>query len=205
MADTKPPKTRTWRRWLPLGGFIAVAIALALAIALPRIIAADRDGPGIGGPFALIDQHDRPVTDQSFKGRWMLIYFGYTYCPDVCPTTLAVIGQALDKLPPDQRKQIAPIFITVDPERDTPKVMGDYVVNFAPDMVGLTGPLEAVEKAEHEYKVYAKKHAEADGSYSMDHSSIVYLMDPDGRYREIFSGEVNAAQMADGLKKLFAG
>jgi protein SCO1/2 len=96
---------------------------------------------------------------------------------------------------------VAPIFITVDPERDTEKVMGDYVANFAPDMVGLTGKLDAVEKVEHEYHVYAKKHPEVDGSYSMDHSSIVYLMDRDGKYRAIFSGETTAAQIVDGLKK----
>jgi protein SCO1/2 len=201
MAGAKSPPTKNWRRWLPLGAFVVTVIVLAVAIALPRILSADRAGPGIGGPFALVDQHGAAVTDASFKGRLMLVYFGYTYCPDVCPTTLATIGQALDTLSPDQRKQVAPIFITVDPERDTEKVMGDYVANFAPDMVGLTGPLDAVEKVEHEYHVYAKKHPEVDGSYSMDHSSIVYLMDREGKYRAIFSGETTATQIADGLKK----
>jgi protein SCO1/2 len=205
MADAQSPRPKSWRRWLPLAGFGVAVIVLALAFALPRILSADRDGPGLGGPFALVDQHGAAVTEASFKGRWMLVYFGYTYCPDVCPTTLATIGRALDMLPADARKQVAPIFITVDPERDTAKVMGDYVANFAPDLVGLTGPLPAIEKVEHEYHVYAKKHPEADGSYSMDHSSIVYLMDPGGRYRAIFSGETTAAQMADGLKKQLQG
>jgi protein SCO1/2 len=201
MADPQTPKLPPWRRFVPLGIFVVAAIVLALAVAVPRILAVDNGSAAIGGPFALTDQHGKPVTDADFKGKLMLVYFGYTYCPDVCPTTLATIGNALDKLSPEQRKQVAPIFITVDPERDTQKVMGDYVANFAPDMLGLTGPLDAVEKVEHEYHVYAKKHPEADGSYSMDHSSIVYLMDRDGKYRAIFSGEVKAADIADGLKK----
>ena len=205
MAETKSPHTRTWRRWLPLAAFAVAVIVLGLAVALPRIRDADRAGPGIGGPFALTDQHGAAVTDASFKGRMMLIYFGYTYCPDVCPTTLSVIGNALDKLTPEERKQVAPIFITVDPERDTQKVMGDYVVNFAPEMEGLTGPLPAVESVEHEYHVYAKKHPEADGSYSMDHSSIVYLMDRDGHFRALFGNDTTAQQMAEGLKKQLRG
>ena len=201
MAQPPPPSPKTWRRYLPLGAFIVAAIVLALAVAVPRIIAVDRGTASVGGPFALVDQHGAPVSDADFRGKLMLVYFGYTYCPDVCPTTLATIGTALDKLSPEQRKQVAPIFITIDPERDTQKVIGDYVANFAPDMLGLTGPIEAVEKVEHEYRVYAKKHPEADGTYSMDHSSIVYLMDRDGKYRAIFSGEVKAADIVDGLKK----
>jgi protein SCO1/2 len=201
MSDPKSPQPKSWRRWLPLAGFAIAAIVLALAIALPRIMSAGRGGANIGGPFALIDQHGKPTTEADFKGKVMLVYFGYTYCPDVCPTTLATIGQALDRLSPDERKQVAPIFITVDPERDTADVMGQYVANFAPDMVGLTGPLDAIQKVEHEYHVYAAKHPEKDGSYSMDHSSIVYFMDRDGRYRAILSGEVTAAQIADGVKK----
>ena len=201
MTDAPPPKTQLWRRFLPLGLFLAAAFVLALAVVGPRIAAVDSGSTAIGGPFALTDQHGAPVTDADFKGKLMLVYFGYTFCPDVCPTTLATIGTALDKLSPEQRKQVAPIFITVDPERDTQKVLGDYVANFAPDMLGLTGPVEAVEKVEREYHVYAKKHPETDGTYSMDHSSIVYLMDRDGKYRAIFSGEVNPAQIVDGLKK----
>ena len=201
MAQTPSPTPKPWRRYLPLGAFIVAAIALALAVAVPRIAAIDSGAATVGGPFALVDQHGKPVTDADFKGRVMLVYFGYTFCPDVCPTTLATIGQALDKLSPEQRKQVAPIFITVDPERDTQKVIGDYVANFAPDILGLTGTPDAVTKVEHEYKVYAKKHPEPDGSYSMDHTSIIYFMDRDGKYRAILSGEVTAAQIADGLKK----
>jgi len=200
MAEPKKIVVRPWRRWLPLGIFVAAAIVLALAMALPRILSAGR-GADIGGPFALVDQHGAPTTEATFNGKIMLVYFGYTYCPDVCPTTLATIGQALDKLTPEQRKQVVPVFITVDPERDTTEVIGQYVANFAPDMVGLTGALDAVQKVEREYHVYAAKHPEKDGSYSMDHSSIVYLMDRDGHYRAIFSGEVKAAEIVDGLKK----
>jgi cytochrome oxidase Cu insertion factor (SCO1/SenC/PrrC family) len=187
-------------RWLPLAVFLVVVIAGAVFVALPRLDAA-KNAPAIGGPFTLEDKQGKPVTDADFRGKLMIVYFGYTFCPDVCPTTLGTLGQALDKLSPDQRQKVAPIFITVDPERDTPKVMGDYASNFAPDLVGLTGTQDEIAKVEHEYHVYAQKHPEADGSYSMDHSSIIYLMGPDGGFRGILSGEVTVAQVVDGIKK----
>jgi len=202
MTD-RSPQAKSWlRRWLPLIAFALAAVAVVAIVALPRIAAMRAGAPAIGGPFALIDQRGRAVTEADFRGRVMVVYFGYTYCPDVCPTTLGVIGRALDQLSPDERKQVAPIFITVDPERDTPKALADYVANFAPDLVGLTGAPDAVQKVEREYHVFAAKHPEAGGSYSMDHSSIVYLMDRDGRFRAILAGEITAAQVADGVRKL---
>jgi protein SCO1/2 len=195
-----PSRRSTVRRFLPLVIFAVVAVVVAVVVALPRM-EASKSGAGIGGPFALTDKNGKTVTDQDFRGKLMMIYFGYTFCPDVCPTTLGIMGQALDKLTPDERKQVAPIFITVDPERDTPKVIGDYAANFAPDLIGLTGTPEAIQKVEHEYHVYAKKHEEKDGSYSMDHSSIIYLMGRDGQYRGILSGEVTVDQVVDGIRK----
>ncbi len=200
MSGPSPASRFSLRRWLPLAVFLVVAVAGAALIALPRIQSMS-DAPSVGGPFALVDGHGKTITDADFHGKLMLVYFGYTFCPDVCPTTLGVIGQALDKLTPDERKKVAPVFITVDPERDTSKVVGEYVANFSADMVGLTGSPDAVEKVEREYHVYAKKHPEADGSYSMDHSSIIYLMGPDGRFRGILSGEVTTAQVVDGIRK----
>jgi protein SCO1/2 len=190
--------TKFVRRWLPLIGFAVVAVIIAAVVVLPRMQQASG---GVGGPFALVDKTGKTVTDRDFRGKLMLVYFGYTYCPDVCPTTLGVVGQALDKLTPDERKQVAPVFITIDPERDTPKVIGDYAANFAPDLVGLSGSPEAIQKVEHEYHVYAKKHEEKDGTYSMDHSSIIYLMGKDGDYRGIVSGEVTIAQLVDAIHK----
>ncbi len=189
------------RRWLP---WVVPTVVLGgiLAVAVPRIAAMHEQTAAIGGPFALTDQQGHTVTDTDFRGKVMMVYFGYTFCPDVCPTTLGTIGTALDQLSPGERKQVASIFITVDPERDTPKILADYVANFAPDLVGLSGSAGAVQKMEREHHVYTKKHPEADGSYSMDHSSIIYLMDRDGRFRSILSGEVTATQVADGLRKI---
>ncbi|HEY1720471.1 MAG TPA: SCO family protein [Magnetospirillaceae bacterium] len=187
------------RRFLPLILFAVVAIVIAVVVVLPRLQSSST--ASIGGAFALQDKTGKTVTDQDFRGKLMLVYFGYTYCPDVCPTTLGMMGQALDKLTPDERKQVASLFITVDPERDTQKVIGDYAANFAPDLVGLTGTPDAIQSVEHEYHVYAQKHVEKDGSYSMDHSSIIYIMGKDGQYRGILSGEVTIAQLVDGIRK----
>jgi cytochrome oxidase Cu insertion factor (SCO1/SenC/PrrC family) len=146
---------------------VCLAIIASIMMVLSGVAAAGDQSAGLGGPFALIDQNGRHVTDADFRGKLMLIYFGYTYCPDACPTTLFAIGQAMVRLTPDERKRVAPIFITVDPERDTQKVLADYVASFSPDLVGLTGPAEAVQAVERGYHVYAKKRLEADGSYSM--------------------------------------
>jgi protein SCO1/2 len=167
------------------------------------VAAAGDQNAAIGGPFALVDQNGRQVTDADFRGKLMLIYFGYTYCPDVCPTALFTIGEAISHLAPDERKQVTPIFITVDPERDTRKVLADYVTSFSPDLVGLTGSTDAVQAVEREYHVYAKKHPETDGSYSVDHSSIIYLIDRAGKFRAVLTADSTAAQIVDGLRKLF--
>src|SRR4029077_16175480 len=110
----------------------------------------------VGGPFQLTDQHGKRVGNQDFRGRYTLIYFGYSFCPDVCPTTLAVMAQALEKLG-DRSRQVVPIFITIDPERDTPKVLDDYMKAFGPNFVGLTGSAAEIKDAEKKYRVYAAK------------------------------------------------
>jgi protein SCO1 len=137
----------------------------------------------IGGPFQLVDSAGHPVTDQAFRGKYMLVYFGYTFCPDVCPTTLSDVATALDKLGP-RAEQLQPLFITVDPQRDTPAVVGQYAANFSPRLVGLTGTPDQIATVAREYHVYYARHTTGSkpGDYSMDHSSILYLMGPDGHF-----------------------
>ena len=174
--------------------FVATAAALIVlgglgaAALLPRLAgekagdAAALGGVAIGGPFSLVDSGGKTVTDRDFRGRFMLVYFGYTHCPDACPTTLNDIALALDKLPEAARARVVPIFITVDPQRDTPSTMGDYTAAFSPAIVGLSGSAQAVGAAEAAYHVYAQRHDLPHGGYAMDHSSIVYVMGPDGGF-----------------------
>src|ERR1700759_612889 len=127
----------------------------------------------VGGPFQLTDQHGKRVGDKDFRGRYMLIYFGYSFCPDVCPTTLAVMAQALEKLGPEARR-VTPVFITIDPERDTPQVLADYMKAFGPSFVGRTGSVDAIKDAKKKSRVYAVKKpldpAKPKAGYGMDHS-----------------------------------
>ena len=157
---------------------------LVAAIGAYIWLGAAGDGAGaIGGPFTLIDGDGKAVSDSQFRGRYMLVYFGYTFCPDVCPTTLTAVAQAMDKLGPDAGR-VQPIFITVDPQRDTPSVMKQYVEAFSPRLIGLTGSPGAITQVAREYKVYYAIHRTSgdNGAYTVDHSSILYLMGPDGRF-----------------------
>ncbi len=135
----------------------------------------------VGGPFHLEDQSGKVVTEQDVKGKPFLVFFGYTHCPDVCPTTLFDMSQVMKKLGPDADR-INALFITVDPERDTPALMKDYMSNFDPHLRGLTGDQAAINTAIKEYRVYAKKIPLKDGDYTMDHTAIVYLMDKNGDF-----------------------
>ena len=139
----------------------------------------------IGGPFTLTDHHGKTVTDKTYLGQYLLVYFGYGYCPDVCPTELANIAAAMDDLG-DKANKVTPLFITVDPERDTVKHLAAYVKNFDPRMVGLTGSAEQIKQAAKVYRVYYRKAEPAPGNppkdYLMDHSSVIYLMDRKGGY-----------------------
>jgi protein SCO1/2 len=157
----------------------------------------------VGGPFSLVGADGKPVTDRDFRGRYMLIFFGFTHCPDICPAELQVIAQALEQLG-DKAKNVVPIFITLDPERDTPEAMGNYLKSFGPNFVGLTGSPEAIAAAAKAYRVsYAKvEDKESAADYGVDHSALVYLMDPKGRYVTHFSYGLSAAQMAEKLGKL---
>jgi len=155
----------------------------------------------IGGPFELTDQNGNAVTDQTFKGKLMLIYFGFTFCPDACPTALGVMSAALDKLDVSADR-VVPILITVDPDRDTPQVLKDYVGNFHPRMMGLTGTPEQIAKVAKEYRIfYQKGAATAPGDYVMDHTTLIYLMDGDGKYITHFGTDATPDQMAEEIRK----
>jgi len=180
-------------RWV----FIAAAVAFVFAAALLLNRPARLNQPLIGGAFALQTGDGRTVTDKDLLGHPYLVYFGYTHCPDVCPTALAQISDALAKLP---GKEIKVLFVTVDPERDTPKGMADYVSSFDPRIVGLSGSADDIEKVEKAFRVYAKKAPGKNGDYAMDHSSVVYLMDRNGRFVEAFNLERSASESAKELE-----
>jgi protein SCO1/2 len=156
----------------------------------------------IGGPFALIDQDGRSRTDKDFRGRWMLIYFGYTHCPDVCPLTLEMMGDVMAKLGA-QASRVTPIFITIDPARDTTGVMKYYVAAFGKTFVGLTGAPKEIALTESEFRVYARRRDVGHGDYAMDHSSVIYLMGPDGTFVTDYNDVADPAKIAADIKARF--
>ena len=151
----------------------------------------------VGGPFHLEDQNGKPVSDADMKGKPFLVFFGFTHCPDICPTTLFEISQVMKALGPDADRTGA-LFITVDPERDTPAVLKDYLSNFDPHLRALTGNRSSIDAAIKAYRVYAKKIPLENGDYTMDHTAVVYLMDKDGNFVAPFSvGRTPEAEAAD--------
>jgi cytochrome oxidase Cu insertion factor (SCO1/SenC/PrrC family) len=155
----------------------------------------------IGGPFELTDQNGNAVTEQTFKGKLMLIYFGFTFCPDACPTALGVMSAAIDKLDV-AADRVVPILITIDPDRDTPAVLKDYVGNFHPRMMGLTGTPKQIAKVAKEYGVfYQIAPGKAPDDYVMDHTVLIYLMDGDGKYITHFGPDATSEQMAEEIRK----
>lgn len=158
-------------------------------------------GVSIGGPFTLTDQSGAVRHDSEFRGKLMLVYFGYTYCPDACPAALNTMSAAIAKLGAEA-KQVQPIFITVDPARDTVKQMKLYATNFTPSLLALTGTPDEIAAAAKAYRVYFQKVAgKGEDDYSMDHSAFVYLMGRDGKYLAHFGPEVSGEQMAAAIKK----
>jgi protein SCO1/2 len=186
-----------------------IVLALLLAIlaggllwfASERFPGAQSSGMGIadiGGPFALTDQDGMRRTDRDFHGRFVLLYFGYSDCPDVCPTTLGVMADALAKLGP-RAQRFVPVFVTIDPERDTPAVLKKYLAAFGPDFVGLTGSLADITKVAHDYRVYFAKHKLEGGSYALDHSSVIYLLGPDGKLVKFYDETTTPDRLAKDL------
>lgn len=197
-------ETKGLRIVLLLGAFLA-----GLAVFLVAILAVSGLSPTpgrgtvtVGGPFQLVDQNGQPFTDQNMKGKPYLVFFGYTHCPDICPTTLFDMSQLMRKLGPDADR-IGTLFITVDPERDTSPVLKDYLASFDPHLRGLTGSQPAIDQAIKDYRVYAKKVPLQGSDYTMDHTALVYLMDKDGRFVAPFDMQRTADTEAAELRRYF--
>jgi protein SCO1 len=154
-----------------------------------------------GGPFALVDQNSKPVTDKDFLGKPLLVFFGYTHCPDVCPTTLFEISEVMRVLGPEQASRVNTAFITIDPERDTPAVLKDYLSSFEPNVHGLSGDNAAIAKVADEYGIYRRKVPREGGDYLMDHSVEVYLMDKNGKFVSPFNLKRRPEAAAAELRK----
>jgi protein SCO1/2 len=195
---------RTARLILVLGAFIAglVLFSAVLFIVTGRSPAPIALPSAIGGPFRLTDSNSRTITDEDLKGRPYLVFFGFTHCPDVCPTTLFEVSEILRKLGPDA-DNVKALFVTVDPERDTAPVMKDYLSSFDPHLVGVTGEPAAIAAMTKAYRVYAKKVPLEGGNYTMDHTAIVYLMDKTGRFVAPFNVKRKPEEAAADLRKYF--
>jgi protein SCO1/2 len=195
--------TSVWTRRALISVLLAALILCGLLLfkLYMRYVGEDGGTADIGGPFELVDQDGRAVTDADFKGKFLLVYFGYTYCPDACPTALGVMAAAIDKLDV-AGERVTPILISVDPERDTPQALKDYVGNFTPRMVGLTGSAEQIAKAAKEYRVFYQKASGATGSdYLMDHTTLIYLMGTDGKFLTFFGPQATPDEVAEALRR----
>ena len=187
-----------------LAGLLVLAAAGLIAIVYrdnPKGAAGSLLASAIGGPFHLIDQNGKPYSDGDLNGKWHLVFFGYTHCPDTCPTALNEMALALDRLG-NKRDAVDIVFITVDPERDTPEALKSYVESFDAPITALTGTADEVAQAAKAYRVYFAKHPTSDGGYDMDHSAVIYVMDPQGRFAATFTPESTAQAMAERLQKL---
>jgi len=213
----KSPPTKGIRGWLLL---LAVVVGAGLLIFASgkhlenlgqvgeKLVEATKSAgsPTIGGPFTLTDMNGQAVTEKTYAGKYMLVYFGYTYCPDVCPTGLTEMSNTLDALG-DLADKIQPIFVSVDPDRDTPEQLKEYTSYFHPRLIGLTGTHEQVAAAAKAYRVYyakvESKDADADpDDYTVDHSAVTYLMDPKGVFVQHFSHGTSAENMAKRIREI---
>ena len=197
---------------------VAFAVAAALIVAggsymtyrlLTReaapVVSTSTGSPLIKSEFELVDQSGRPIRDEDLRGKWQLVFFGFTACPDICPTTLSNITAVLEELGPEATRDLQPLLVTVDPERDTPPVLKDYVVPFDPRILALTGTPEQVAAALRGFRVYASKRPLEGGDYTMDHSAFIYLMDPQGAYATHFSAQTPIEDMATRLRERLGG
>jgi len=193
----------TTRLLLVISAFLA---GLMLCFAVVLIVTGRGATPlataqsAIGGPFKLTDQNGKSVSDQDFKGKPFLVFFGFTHCPEVCPTALFDMSEIFGKLGPDAGK-INALFITVDPERDTPEKLKDYLASFDPHLIGVGGDAEALAAVAKAYRVYYKKVPLKDGDYTMDHTAIVYLMDKNGQFVAPFSLKRRPEEAAADLRR----
>jgi len=195
---------------LPLAVLTALFLSLAPALAhtpdhgdKPAPDAADlkSDSFVIGGPFSLLDQTGKRVTEADFKGKFMLVFFGFTDCPDICPTGLQTAANALGEMKPADAAQIQPVFISVDPARDTPAVLAEYVPQFMPGLVGLTGTDKEIAAAAKAYRVYYSNSVGQDGEKLVDHSAFLYLMGKDGKFINAYSADTEFEKLAVAISK----
>jgi len=181
-----------------------IAVATALVLSQPLVRAANPPVT-IGGPFTLTSPDGTPVTEQTYRGKWLLVFFGYTSCPDTCPTALLEIVAALTRLGPDADK-LQPLFITVDPLRDTPAVMGNYTQSFDPRIVGLSGTPQQIAAVAQDYGVYyaPRKSGPSADDYVMDHSTYLYLMDAEGKFVRGLDADTPGERIAEAVRGAIA-
>ena len=194
------------KRWIALAAALIFAIgalsAVAAFLGTPLEEQREYGTPAIGGPFRLTNQYGERVGAKDLAGKYMLVYFGYTYCPDICPLTLMNMTEALERLPDEEAEQVVPVFITVDPARDTVEHLAEYASLFHPRLLALTGTDAEVKAAARAYRVYfSKVEGKDDEPYLMDHSSFVYLMGPDGKYVAHFGHDATPEEMSEGLRQ----
>ncbi|MDP2620172.1 MAG: SCO family protein [Hyphomicrobiales bacterium] len=180
-------------------------MVLAAALIISKLPTHAATPVTVGGPFTLTAPDGTTVTDETYRGKWLLVFFGYTFCPDACPMTLGEFAGALTELGPDAAK-VQPIFITVDPERDTPEVMGQYTEAFDPRIVGLTGTPEQIAAVSQEYGAYSFKHKTGANSeaYLVDHSTYIYIMNPQGDFVQGLDFNTPSNDIADTLRTIMA-
>ncbi|HVB16311.1 MAG TPA: SCO family protein [Stellaceae bacterium] len=206
MADTTSKTAR-----VPRFAVIAMLLAAILIIAAGALVGlAMRHSPNgnflasaVGGPFHLVDQNGKPFTDADLKGKWNLVFFGYTHCPDECPLALNNMALALDALG-SKRSQVRIVFVTVDPSHDTPEVLKTYIKSFDAPMVGLTGSDAQIAQAAKDYHVYYAAHQDSHGKDTLDHSTIIYIMNPKGQFVAPVTSEDSSDKIAARLKKLLS-
>jgi cytochrome oxidase Cu insertion factor (SCO1/SenC/PrrC family) len=202
MSKTETPKKPNMRILLSLVlVIIAVIVWMQFLNKENTPTAAENSRALIGGEFSLTNHKGEPVTDKDFLGKYMIVYFGYTFCPDVCPMDLQIMADAMRILPPEELEQVNPVFITIDPERDTVDVMAEYVSYFHDDMIGLTGTNEQVDSIKKAYRVYAAKAADS-ADYLVDHTSYTYFMGKEGTLLRHFNHGEDPEAMANTISSL---
>ncbi|MBO6518463.1 MAG: SCO family protein [Rhodospirillales bacterium] len=208
--EPKAKKSSGGKLLLLLVGIVVVAFVIVLAgteyfANRGSDSVATSSGPSVGGPFTLVNHDGETVTEKDFMGGYMLVFFGYTYCPDVCPTALSDMAAVMDMLGDEKAQKVTPVFISVDPGRDTPEHLAEYVSFFHPKTVGLTGTEEQIKAVAREYRVYYRLNEPAGDDpqdYLVDHTSIIYLMGPDGKLVTHFSHGTDPKAMAERIGQL---
>jgi protein SCO1/2 len=183
--------------------FLAVVLAVAMQFApcVPSRTQPSAPPEGASISFTLTAADGRAVSERTYRGKWLIVYFGYTFCPDICPTTLMEMAGALEQLGP-RAETVQGLFVTVDPKRDTPEVLNEYVKSFDPHIVGLTGSPAQIALAAKSFNVFYERRDTDDGGYVYDHTSLIYLIDPDGRFLKAIAHNAGAQQIAHSLAAL---